>query len=120
MAGTIDRSTLSFVLLVHPDDERVRELTAYLQHDGFNVLGCCDPNSGLNHLDEVRFAIAVVDSRAIEALPEFSEHLRPFTSRVLPVKARPFAFSFPRLPIALGRSILRSRLIPRMRSPRFS
>ena len=80
MAGTIDRSTLSFVLLVHPDDERVRELTAYLQHDGFNVVGCYDPDSGLNYLAEVRFAIAVVDSRAIEALPEFSEHLRAIST----------------------------------------
>lgn len=85
MAGTIDQTALTHVLLVHPDDDRLAELTALLQCDGFNVVGCCDLNAGLEHLSGRRFGIAVVDFHLLDASPTFEERLPVATSTELVV-----------------------------------
>lgn len=58
----------SSLLIVEDDESQLRTLTAIMQEEGFDVIGCSTASEALEHLNRLETGVVVLDLR----LPDLS------------------------------------------------
>ncbi len=68
MSEMTQRERISRLLIVEDDEPQLRTLTAIMQDEGFEVIGCSTAAEGLDHIKQENVGVAIVDLR----LPDLS------------------------------------------------
>lgn len=74
----VNRGRASRVLVVKENESQLRALTAILEDEGFDTIGCSTPNEALRHVGQEDIAVAIVDlclstANGTELLKRFRE-----------------------------------------------